>query len=58
MVYVWRCTYALQHRCNAYVPGKIIDAADAYVVVTAEYNNCLPPPLTNLLDHFSPSTKQ
>ena len=33
--------------------GKIIEAADAYVVVTAEYNNCLPPALTNLLDHFT-----
>ena len=38
--------------------GKIIEAADAYVVVTAEYNNCLPPALTNLLDHFSPSSYQ
>jgi NAD(P)H-dependent FMN reductase len=27
-------------------------AADAFVVVTGEYNHSLPPPLTNLLDHF------
>lgn len=35
--------------------GKIIETADAFVLVTAEYNNCLPPALTNLLDHFPPS---
>jgi len=27
-------------------------AADAFVIVTGEYNHSLPPPLTNLLDHF------
>jgi NAD(P)H-dependent FMN reductase len=27
-------------------------AADAFVVVTGEYNHSIPPPLTNLLDHF------
>ena len=27
-------------------------AADAFVIVTGEYNHSLPPALTNLLDHF------
>ena len=27
-------------------------AADAFVIVTGEYNHSIPPPLTNLLDHF------
>jgi NAD(P)H-dependent FMN reductase len=27
-------------------------AADAFVIVTGEYNHSVPPPLTNLLDHF------
>ena len=31
---------------------KIIEEADAFVVVTAEYNHCMPPALTNLMDHF------
>lgn len=30
----------------------IIKAADAYIVVSAEYNHTVPPALTNLLDHF------
>jgi len=29
-----------------------IKSADAYVVITAEYNRHLPPALTNLMDHF------
>lgn len=32
--------------------AKIIQAADAFMVITAEYNHCLPPALTNLMDHF------
>ena len=32
--------------------NKCIDEADAFVIVTAEYNHCLPPALTNLMDHF------
>ncbi|MFL5240637.1 MAG: NADPH-dependent FMN reductase [Gemmataceae bacterium] len=45
-----------------YVPGKappvlerlasIIKAADAYVIVSGEYNHSIPPALSNLLDHF------
>lgn len=31
---------------------KVIEAADAYMVITAEYNHCLPPALTNMMDHF------
>lgn len=31
-----------------------VKAADAYVVLTAEYNRQLPPALTNLLDHLPP----
>ncbi len=30
----------------------IVRVADAYIVVTAEYNHLPPPGLTNLLDHF------
>src|SRR5437870_10174657 len=32
--------------------ATIIKAADAYVVVSAEYNHSVPPALSNLLDHF------
>ena len=31
---------------------KVIEEADAFVVITAEYNHCMPPALTNLMDHF------
>lgn len=32
--------------------NKLIEEADALVLVTAEYNHCLPPALTNMMDHF------
>lgn len=32
--------------------NKVIEEADAYVVISAEYNNSMPPALTNLMDHF------
>ena len=32
--------------------NKVIAAADAFVVLAAEYNHSLPPALTNLMDHF------
>lgn len=32
--------------------NKVIAAADAFVIVTAEYNNTMPPALTNTMDHF------
>ena len=32
--------------------AAIIKAADAYVVVSGEYNHSIPPALSNLLDHF------
>lgn len=31
---------------------KVIEAADAFVTITAEYNHSMPPALTNMLDHF------
>ena len=31
---------------------QIIKPADAYVIVSAEYNHSIPPALSNLLDHF------
>lgn len=31
---------------------KMIKEADAFVIVSAEYNHCLPPALTNMMDHF------
>lgn len=36
--------------------NQIIADADAYVVITAEYNHSMPPALTNLMDHFPPSS--
>lgn len=32
--------------------AAVIKAADAYVIVSAEYNHSIPPALSNLLDHF------
>jgi NAD(P)H-dependent FMN reductase len=52
----------LDRMYKEYVPGQapdvlerladIIKAADAYVMVSAEYNHSIPPALSNLLDHF------
>ena len=33
----------------------ILESCDCYFIVAGEYNNTIQPPLTNLLDHFSPS---
>eukprot|EP00004_Rigifila_ramosa_P007615 TRINITY_DN1865_c0_g1_i4.p3 TRINITY_DN1865_c0_g1~~TRINITY_DN1865_c0_g1_i4.p3 ORF type:complete len:205 (-),score=55.89 TRINITY_DN1865_c0_g1_i4:38-652(-) len=35
--------------------AKRIQAADAIVVVSAEYNHSIPPALTNLMGHFGPA---
>lgn len=32
--------------------NKTIEDADGYVVVSSEYNRCIPPALTNMIDHF------
>jgi len=32
--------------------ARLVKAADAYVIVTGEYNHTVPPGLSNLLDHF------
>jgi NAD(P)H-dependent FMN reductase len=32
--------------------AEMIRSADAFVVVSGEYNHSIPPPLTNLMDHF------
>jgi NAD(P)H-dependent FMN reductase len=32
--------------------ARLVKAADAYVVVSGEYNHTIPPGLANLLDHF------
>lgn len=32
--------------------NKLIAEADAFVLVTAEYNHSMPPALTNMMDHF------
>jgi NAD(P)H-dependent FMN reductase len=52
----------LDKRYKEYPPGEapevlerlaaIIMPADAYIVVSAEYNHSIPPALSNLLDHF------
>ncbi|KFM75203.1 hypothetical protein X975_05332, partial [Stegodyphus mimosarum] len=33
-----------------------IERADGYVVVSGEYNRCIPPALTNMMDHFPPKS--
>merc|ERR1712183_681510 len=35
---------------------QVIKDCQGFVIVTAEYNCCLPPALTNLLDHFPPAS--
>jgi len=32
--------------------GEIFDAADGFVIVSAEYNHSIPAALKNLLDHY------
>lgn len=32
--------------------NKLIEEADAFVIISAEYNHSLPPALTNMMDHF------
>jgi NAD(P)H-dependent FMN reductase len=34
---------------------EVICHADAFLIVSAEYNHSIPPALTNMLDHFTPS---
>ena len=34
--------------------NEIVIKADAYLILTAEYNRSLPPALTNLMDHLPP----
>ena len=36
--------------------NKLIAEADGYVIITAEYNHCLPPALLNLMDYFPGSS--
>jgi len=33
--------------------NAIVQAADAYVVISAEYNHSMPPALSNMMDHFA-----
>ncbi|XP_077989659.1 quinone reductase-like [Glandiceps talaboti] len=35
---------------------KTVNAADAYVVVSGEYNHCIPPALSNMMDYFGNSS--
>lgn len=37
---------------------EMLDAADAFVVVSGEYNHGIPPGLKNLLDHFLPQYRR
>ncbi|CAH1775724.1 unnamed protein product [Owenia fusiformis] len=47
---------------RAGAPQWLIDAenavkeADCYVIVSAEYNHCIPPALSNMMDHFGGSS--
>ena len=34
--------------------NKKIQEADAFMIISAEYNRTIPPALTNTLDHFPP----
>lgn len=36
--------------------NETIEKADGYVVVSGEYNRCIPPALTNMMDHFPPKS--
>jgi NAD(P)H-dependent FMN reductase len=36
--------------------GEVIKAADAYLIVTPEYNHSLPPALTSMMGHFGGSS--
>jgi len=36
--------------------NKKIQEADAYIIVSAEYNRTIPPALTNMMDHFPPGS--
>nr|XP_002121612.2 uncharacterized protein LOC100183100 [Ciona intestinalis] len=36
--------------------NKHITEADAIVVISCEYNHCIPPGLTNIMDHFGPKS--
>lgn len=36
--------------------NKLVSGADAYIILTAEYNRSLPPALTNLMDHIPPTS--
>ncbi|XP_076338784.1 uncharacterized protein LOC143240357 isoform X1 [Tachypleus tridentatus] len=36
--------------------NKIIQDADGYVVISAEYNRSIPPALTNMMNHFPPAS--
>jgi NAD(P)H-dependent FMN reductase len=52
----------LDRMYKEYAPGEApevlkrlasqIKAADAFIIVSGEYNHSIPPPLSNLLDHF------
>ncbi|XP_060084742.1 NAD(P)H-dependent FMN reductase PA1204-like isoform X2 [Ylistrum balloti] len=34
---------------------KLVKEADAYVIISPEYNHCIPPGLSNMIDHFGGS---
>lgn len=38
--------------------SKILSEADAYIIVTAEYNHGMPPALSNLMSHFNKEYKK
>ena len=33
-----------------------LEGADAFVIVSAEYNSALPPALLNMMDHYPPTS--
>lgn len=36
--------------------NALIESAHGYVVVSGEYNRCIPPALTNMMNHFPPKS--
>ena len=34
--------------------GKVVADADAYLIISPEYNSTIPPALSNMMDHFPP----
>lgn len=60
---VWSCMWfqSMAPRASSCIQNMLIYIAekiktvDAFVIVTCEYNHCLPPGLLNLINHYPPT---